>query len=306
MKYIDFYKKRGIKKENVFNHLIENLRSSIRVWDYFVNWEKVNLNLEDIKIELNLLNSLLGSENIEKEFINLLVKYPNVVKAFPALLAIRETELEVLKDYKNKDLDYLKFDFNEQQSISEKEAKRYFIYIKESSLIELFKNKKVKNFVDYVLGVEVGLDSNGRKNRGGSLMEEIVEVFIKEATERNKDLEYLPQATPKKILEEWGYEVSFDKSARSFDFAVYNKKTKKIFLFETNFYNGGGSKLKAVCGEFKSLFNELKEQGIDFIWVTDGRGWLTTKRPFEETFNNNDYVFNLKFLEEEILDNIFL
>ena len=98
--------------------------------------------------------------------------------------------------------------------------------------------------------------------------------------------------------------MKVDKSERSFDFAIFNPKNKKVKLFEVNFYNGGGSKLKAVCGEFKSLHTELKDQNIDFIWITDGLGWFTTKRPLEETYNHNDYVFNLNMLEAGILDKL--
>lgn len=95
-----------------------------------------------------------------------------------------------------------------------------------------------------------------------------------------------------------------DKSERSFDFAVYNPRSNKIKLFETNFYNGGGSKLKAVCGEFRSLYDELKRQNIEFIWITDGLGWHTAKRPLEETYNHNDYVFNLSMLEDGALNEL--
>ena len=173
-----------------------------------------------------------------------------------------------------------------------------------TGLQNLFQKDGVKNLVDYVYGVEVGLDSNGRKNRGGTLMEKIVEKFIVEFCEE-KGFEYLSQATPKKIEEKWGKIVKVNKSARSFDFAVYNKEKDDLKLFETNFYNGGGSKLKAVCGEFKSLQNELRKQNIDFVWITDGQGWHTAKRPLEETFNHNDFVFNLSMLENNILDEIF-
>lgn len=170
-------------------------------------------------------------------------------------------------------------------------------------MINLFKKDGIKNLVDYVIGVEVGLDSNGRKNRGGALMEKIVESYIKKLCVEN-GFKYLSQARSTEIKTKWGIEVKVDKSERSFDFAVYNSKNKKIKLIEINFYNGGGSKLKAVCGEFKDLYRELKKQDIDFIWITDGLGWNTTKRPLEETYNNNDYVFNLSMLEEGILSKL--
>ncbi len=294
------------EKEKLFDSFMKNLKPSIKVWDYFVNWDKVNVNFDKVKIELNLLNSLLDSNNLEKDFINLIMKYPSVVKILPILLAVRDSELKIINNYENQDLSFETFDFRDQETIDDKLAKKYFRYLENTKLISLFSNKKIRNFADYVLGVEVGLDSNGRKNRGGTLMEDIVEVFIKKFSSEHEEIEYLSQATPNRIQIEWGYEVKFDKSARSFDFAIYNKTSKKIFLIETNFYNGGGSKLKSVCGEFANLFNELQKQNIELIWITDGEGWRTTKRPLEETFKNNNHVLNLEMLENDILANIVL
>ena len=134
-------------------------------------------------------------------------------------------------------------------------------------------------------------------------MEDIVEVFVKEFCEE-KGFRYLAQANSQKIKNEFGITIEVDKSSRSFDFVIFNSETNEIKLIETNFYNGGGSKLKAVCGEFITLFNELKRQDIDFIWITDGLGWQTTKRPLEETYNHNEYVFNLNMLENNILNEL--
>ena len=304
MKYLNFYKNKGIDKDNVFNYFISNIKMSIKTWPYFVNWEKVSLNVDELKIELNILNSLIGCDNLKKDFKELVLKYPNVIKTLPALLAVRNKKLNIIRDYENHDLSTVEFDFSEKKFLTEKDAEKYFEFIEKSKLIELFKNKKIKNFVDYVFGVEVGLDTNGRKNRGGQLMEDILEVFIKDFISCNDHIEFITQATASKIMQKWNYRVLFDKSSRRYDFAIYNKKMSKIFLVEANFYNGGGSKLKAVCGEFKSLNNELKKQGIDLIWITDGKGWLTTKRPLEETFNHNDYVFNLEMIEDNILKEV--
>jgi len=304
MKYLEFYKKKGLKGDEVFDYFMENTRTSIKTWDYFVNWEKVNGGIDKVKIELNILNSLIGSENLEKDFIELLKEYPKVVRVFPILLAVRESKLEILKDYNQLRLNYDVFDFETDVDISEESAKNYFIFIKKSGLIELFENKKIKNFVDYVFGVEVGLDSNGRKNRGGTLMENVVEAFISSFSNKNNDIKYIPQATASKIKDAWGVDVKFDKSSRSYDFAIFNSKSKKLFLIETNFYNGGGSKLKSVCGEFKTLFRDLDKQGINLIWITDGKGWDSTKRPLEESFNQIDYLFNLEMLEDGILEEV--
>lgn len=279
-----------------FNNLITTFKSSIKTWDYFVNWKKVFANGSDLEITLNKLNYLLGKENLKDEFKKLYSSNPDIIRALPVLLAVREKKLEVFdKVIKNSEF----FDF----SGTEKNPEKYYEFLEKSGLARLFQKDGVKNLVDYVIGVEVGLDSNGRKNRGGSLMEEIVESFISELCNKN-GFEYLSQARSTAIKSKWGVDVKVDKSERSFDFAVFNPKNKKVKLFEVNFYNGGGSKLKAVCGEFRSLHTELKEQNIDFIWITDGLGWFTTKRPLEETYNHNEYVFNLNMLEAGILDNL--
>lgn len=280
-----------------FTELVNSFKSSIKTWDYFVNWDKVSTNSADLEISLNKLNYLLGKENLKDEFIKLYESNSDIVKALPVLLAVRENKLEVF-DKVTKESEF--FDFSKGADGAEK----YFEFIEKSGLAGLFQKDGIKNLVDYVMGVEVGLDSNGRKNRGGTLMEEIVGAYIKDfATKRG--FEYLAQARATEIKTKWGYDVEVDKSERSFDFAVYNPQTKKLRLFETNFYNGGGSKLKAVCGEFRSLYDELTKQDIDFVWVTDGLGWKTAERPLEETFNhNNRQVFNLNMLEDNILEEL--
>ncbi|PIT89219.1 MAG: hypothetical protein COU27_01480 [Candidatus Levybacteria bacterium CG10_big_fil_rev_8_21_14_0_10_36_7] len=283
--------------ERNFTDLISTFKSSIKTWDYFVNWKKVFANSSDLEISLNKLNYLLGKDNLEEEFKKLYASNPDIVKALPVLLAVRENKLEVF-DKVTKDSEF--FDFTGTESNPDK----YYEFLEKSGLARLFQKDGIKNLVDYVMGVEVGLDSNGRKNRGGTLMEEIVGTFISDFCTK-QGLEYMAQARATDIKSKWGFEIKVDKSQRSFDFAVFNPKNNKIKLFETNFYNGGGSKLKAVCGEFRSLYGELKEQNIDFVWITDGLGWTTAKRPLEETFNHNDkYVFNLNMLEEGALEEL--
>ena len=276
-----------------FDYLVSTFKSSIKTWDYFVNWRKVFDNKAELEISLNKLNYLLGKDDLRSEFYNLYNSNPDIVKAIPVLLAVRENRIEVY-DKLTKESEF--YDFSRLNYNPE----RYYEFIEKSGLYQLFRRDGVKNLVDYVMGVEVGLDSNGRKNRGGILMEEITGSFIKDFCEKN-GLEYLPQARPSEIRQKWGIIVNVEKSERSFDFAVYNPNNGRIKLFETNFYNGGGSKLKAVCGEFRGLNDELKSQGIDFVWITDGLGWHTTKRPLEEAFNHIDYIFNLSMLEKDVL-----
>jgi hypothetical protein len=279
-----------------FNNLITTFKRSIKTWDYFVNWNKVFSNSSELEIALNKLNYLLGKENLKEEFVKLYSSNPDIVKALPVLLAVRENKLEVFdKATKNSEF----FDFTGK----EKDADKYFEFLDKSGLGRLFQKDGIKNLVDYVMGVEVGLDSNGRKNRGGTLMEEITGAFLTDFCKKN-EYECFAQARPSNIKAKWGFDIKVDKSERSFDFAIYNTKTNKLKLFEANFYNGGGSKLKAVCGEFRSLYDELKAQDIDFVWITDGLGWNTAKRPLEETYNHNEYVFNLNMLESGALNEL--
>ena len=279
-----------------FNKLIDTFKSSIKTWDYFVNWEKVFSSKEELEIILNKLNYLLGKENLKKEFKRLYDSNPDIVKALPILLAVREKEIELF-DNKTKKSEF--FNFSKLDNNFEK----YYKFLENTGLVKLFQKDGIKNLVDYVIGVEVGLDSNGRKNRGGKIMEKVVESFIKDFSKKN-NLEYLSQVTPSMIKKNWGVNIKINKSERNFDFAIYNKNNGKIKIIETNFYNGGGSKLKAVCGEFKNLHKEIVKQGVDFIWITDGNGWKTAKKPLEEVYNHNKYIFNLNMLENNIFNEI--
>ena len=279
------------------SELVDGFKSSIKTWDYFVNWDKVTANATDLEISLNKLNYLLGKENLKDEFVKLYESNPDIVKALPVLLAVRENKLEIF-DKVTKESEFFDFTYGEDG------AEKYFEFLEKSGIAHLLQKDGIKNLVDYVMGVEVGLDSNARKNRGGTLMEKIVESYIKDFSAKH-GFEYIAQARATDIKAKWGYVINVDKSERSFDFAVYNPQTKNFKLFETNFFNGGGSKLKAVCGEFRSLYDELIKQGIDFVWITDGLGWQTSKRPLEETFNhNNGQVFNLNMLEDGVLEKL--
>ena len=177
------------KSENeLFEKITSSFKTKITQWNYFVNWDKVLRNVEPIETELNILNTLIGKENLRKETITLIKKYPEVVTAFPILLAIRDKSIDILIDTKN--FIYRNFNFK-QKELSSEQINDLSDYILKSGFGEILKDRKIKNLVDYVTGVEVGLDSNGRKNRGGKLMEDLVEEFILE-TASELDLKYMP------------------------------------------------------------------------------------------------------------------
>ena len=305
MKYSSIFKKKlGCNNdEEVFAYLINNLNDSIRYWDYFVNWKKVIGNTKDLEVDLNILNYLIGKENMEKEFGYLLKKHPQVARLIPVLLACRENQFKILTDLANGNLNYEDFSFENKISLSEIETSKAVRFAKETGLLKIFKDKTIKNVVDYVVGIEVGLDSNGRKNRGGTAMEAVVETFITDIC-KSHGFCYIKQATSEKVLAKWKLKLSVDKSSRRFDFAVYNGK--RLYLIETNYYGGGGSKLKSTAGEYKALYDFLAKDGHKFIWVTDGIGWKKTSRPLEETFNHIEYLLNLKMLTNGLLEDIIV
>ncbi|MCD5425222.1 MAG: type II restriction endonuclease [Methanosarcinaceae archaeon] len=310
MKYLQTYKKLNLKddEEDVFKYFLETLNDSIFTWNYFVNFEKVKKNIYSIEKELNLLNVLIGKNNIEKEFIDLISEYPNIRKVLPILVAIRNNKLKDLKiiDDFEELISRNKIDlFNPKVKLKNKLKEDLLTFFKESGLKYIFQNKNVKSIVDYCFGIEVGMDTNARKNRIGQLMESIVENIIQKFSEKN-DLEFIYQATQKKIKEKWNFDIKIDKTNRNFDFAVFKKSKNKIFLIETNYYSGGGSKLKSTAGEYKDLFNFLKNQNINLIWITDGLGWKTTKKSLFETFSHNDYLINIELIKQGALEDIIL
>ena len=306
MKNLKFYKTElnCDTEDQVFDFLISNLKPSNTIWSYFVNWEKVFTNTKQIELALNNLNYLIGKDNFDDEFKFLLKENPNIAKIIPALV-VRDgnntKKFNILVDYQNKKLVYENYDFS-KKDISDDDIEKYLRFVKETGLKALITDKKIKNLVDYMIGVEAGLDSNGRKNRGGHSMENIVEVFIKDVCEKN-NCRYLKEANAGKIKSELGYDVPVDKSSRRYDFVIDNGK--ELFVIETNFYGGGGSKLKSTAGEYRKLADTLNGK-YKFFWITDGNGWKTTAKPLREAFNHNEYLFNLTMLEKGILEKVLI
>jgi type II restriction enzyme len=279
----------------LFDKITKSFKVKITRWDYFVNWKKVIVNVQLFEKELNILNYLIGKNDLEKEAFDLFKKYPDTIKAIPTLLAMREGVIDILIDTKN--FTYKKIDFF-QSSYTDIEINGVVDFLINTGLGDLFFNKQIKNLVDYTTGVEVGLDSNGRKNRGGTMMENIVETFVKDVCEK-LGLEYMSQANAKKIESQWGIKIKVDKSSRNLDFAI--NKNGKLFFIECNFYGGGGSKLKSTATEYIEMNRYWNNQGIEFIWITDGAGWKSTLKPLREYFDKADYLLNLEMLKEEIL-----
>lgn len=167
----------------------------------------------------------------------------------------------------------------------------------------MLQNHIINNLYDYVLGIEVGLDSNGRKNRGGHLMENLVEEYIEKAGYK-KDVSYFKEMYLSDIEKKWDLDLSAmsgnNVSTKRFDFVV--KTDNQVYVIETNFYSSGGSKLNETARSYKMLAEESKKvNGVTFIWFTDGIGWLSARKNLEETFNEMETIYNIVDLENEIL-----
>ena len=280
-----------------FEEWLSTFRPCIADYCYYVDFDKVNKNVDNIKVELNILNTLVGSKNIEKDFEDIITKYPETLKCIPLLLAVRAKEISVT----DSDGEY-NFSFTKQNySINE-----YKMFMRKTKLFDLLENHIVSNLVDYATGVETGLDSNGRKNRGGHLMENLVESYIQKAG-FVKGENYFKEMYIHEIEEKWKVDLSAisnqGKMEKRFDFVI--KTDKQIYVIETNFYSSGGSKLNETSRSYKTLANEVKTiDGVTFIWFTDGYGWRTAKHNLEETFDVLDTIYNIKDLENGILKKI--
>ncbi|MCL2672894.1 MAG: type II restriction endonuclease [Alphaproteobacteria bacterium] len=280
--------------DEVFAHLIANLKPTIKSWDYFVNWAKVIKNYHDVETSLNLLNTLIGKDDVEAAAANLLKEYPKVISIVPDLLAYREKKLNLLTDIKN--FTYENYDFSKPMDVPK--AVRF---LKETGFLKLVSNKTLKSIPDYFIGLEVGLDTNGRKNRSGTTMENLIEFFVKDICARN-EYEYMTQATADKIHKRWSKKITVHKSSKRVDFAI--NTPNKLFLIETNFYGGGGSKLKSTAGEYTDAYKQWTKDGHQFIWITDGLGWGKTQLPLRDTFDTTDYILNIDMVQKGVLEGV--
>ena len=302
MKELNFYKKHQLNTpKKVFGYLVDTMLPNNRTWEYFVNWDKVFKNVSQYKVEINILNSLCNSKDFNEDLKYILKNYPEVIKVFPTLLGVRDKKITVLDSSVLPDFKFREFDFNNPNLFSH-ELENYVLFFEKSGLKKLIMEGGLTNIQDYSYGLEVGLDTNGRKNRGGTIMESLVNDLLQKVYGLDART-YMTQPSPKRIKEKWGLDFPVDKSSRRPDFVLC--KNEKLYWIETNFYSGPGSKLKSTCGEYKSLHNFCVENGVEFIWITDGEGWKTTLKSFEEAFLNNDFIFNLSMVKDGILNDVW-
>ncbi len=287
-----------------FNTWLSTFRNSIADYGYYIDFDKVYRNVDDIRVELNILNSLIGSRNIKSDFMTLIQKYPETIKCIPILLAVRANEIYCQDENGGYLYNFKAKDFASMEDIKNEQ---YAYFMEHTGLFDLLQNHIINNLVDYVTGVETGLDSNGRKNRGGHLMEDLVEAFIKKAG-FTRDINYFKEITNQYITDKWGIDLSEisnqGKAEKRFDFVV--KTPTMVYGIETNFYSSGGSKLNETSRSYKTIALESnKIKGFSFVWFTDGKGWISARNNLEETFDVMEHIYNIADLENGIINEVF-
>lgn len=281
-----------------FNTWLSTMKDSIATWTYYTDFEKVYENVQKVKVELNILNSLIGSKNIEEEFKAIVKQYPNVLVVVPILLAKREAEIKVQDADGSYIFNFVKMNYTVEQ---------YTLFMRNSGLFDLLQNHIINNLVDYVLGVEVGMDTNGRKNRTGHVMEDLVESYLIKAG-LIKGKTYFKEMYASEVEKRFHLDLSKlsndGKAEKRFDF-VFVGALGTVFACECNFYGSSGSKLNETARSYKTLTLESKDiSGFQFVWFTDGIGWNSAKHNLEETFDVLDNLYNLDDLEKGAIEKL--
>ena len=289
-----------------FNLWLSTFRESIADYKYYIDFSTVYKNIEEYRKELEYLNTLIGSDNIEEDFCNLYSAHPSILRAIPLLIAKREKQIYCLDekggityDFECENDEDATFKFGNSYALKD----RLCYFMRETGLFELLEKKLTNNLIDYAIGVEVGLNSNGRKNRGGHLMEDLVESFIiKAGFIKNKT--YFKEMYLSDLEKISGLDLSAlsneGSTAKRFDFVLLTNN--HAYACECNFYASGGSKLNETARSYKTLALESRGiNGFDFVWFTDGIGWNSARNNLKETFDVLEHLYNLKDLEDGCL-----
>ena len=188
---------------------VNNLLVTNRGFNFFVDWKNV-MDYEKFEIELNAMDVLIRKENIKEIFIELAKKMPTFIGTFPLLFALSKAERE--KTWKGKyelliandDIasgENIKFCFDMEHlksGITDEEIEHYYYFFERMGLKNLCTSMIEKSIEDYVIGSLVGIDTNGRKNRGGKAFEYACEPIINKICEKY-NVELISQRKFKKL-----------------------------------------------------------------------------------------------------------
>lgn len=264
-----------------FDDFLNSMSETNATLDYFTDFDKVKKNVAQIEIKLNQLNYLLGKDDLKQAVYELYAECPNAFSILEILIAVRKKEQKKSLDEKGQVVTLN----NYFQS-----ADKIIDFLKNTGLANIFRDKNIKNLVDYVFGIEVGLDTNARKNRGGDNMSKAVQSLFD-----NADIYYKKEVrnTIFTDIESLGADV------KQFDFVIKTKR--KTYVIETNYYNSGGSKLNEVARAYTDVAPKINQYPqYEFVWITDGQGWKTAKNKLQEAYTHIPSVYNLYTLQSFI------
>lgn len=285
-------------EEEFYRVLIDTNRS----YNFFVDWEKVRSNVDRFNVEINILNSLIGSKNIALDFSKLLKKYPEVIEVIPIIIALREKKVKIVEDFTTKDVNIIEYLFEKRNTFSDGEIRKLTHFCQKTGLFNLLSDKKLQNLRDYILGVEVGMDTHARKNRSGEAMELAITPLLKTFERSIEDFQVVAQKRFRYLKEKLKLAPPDSLLDRKFDFLLIHKE--KYFNLEADYFKVTGSKPQEIVDAYLNRQKELHSVGWQFIWITDGEGWRGQKNQLRKSLQEMDYVLNLHFIREGMLEEI--
>ncbi len=300
MANLDFYKRHlNISSvDSLCAFLCDTFIETNHTYDFFVNWSKVAQNRDSFKYELALLKSIQGSRNPKSDLHKLIKRYPEVVKVFPILLASRDSMVKVLAALEP-NIQYKIFDFSKREYTAN-EIANIVEFTEKTGLLDAICH--MESATDYALGVEVGLDTNARKNRSGLFLEKMIREVMSDLVKRNKGLVWLEQKDFAYVQSTFSIEIPPSLRNRKFDGVVINGG--KAFNIEVNFYGGTGSKPSEIVSSYINRCEVLSSAGWKFVWLTDGIGWKSMQNPLRVGVEHIDYVINANLLRNGIFEKI--
>ena len=265
-----------------FNLFMSQLQETNQTLDFFCDFDKISLNVEDIKLSLCMLNSLIGASDMRRAVVTIWKRDRTAFKVMDILIAVRSEGKKVVLDSQGQCvvLDSL---FDSVDGVME--------FLNDTGLTEVFQQQKIKNLVDYVFGIETGLDTNARKNRSGHVMENMIAHVLDSHGISYRQEVYSSEWTAiSKVLGD---------DEKRFDFVIETEQ--KIFLIEVNFYSSGGSKLNEVARSYSDIAPKINSvSGFEFVWITDGIGWKSARNKLQEAYNIIPSIYNLTNMQDFI------
>lgn len=263
-----------------FDKFMSQLQETNQTLGFFCDFDKISANVDNIKLSLCMLNSMIGTTDLRRSVETIWNRDRSAFSVMDILIAVRSEGKKVVL---NSAGDCIVLDrlFTSIDGVLE--------YLEGTGLADLFRQKKINDLVDYVFGIETGLDSNARKNRSGHVMEDMVASILKKNGIKFRQEVYST---------EWSnlQRVLGDDEKR-FDFVIQTPKT--TYLIEVNFYSGGGSKLNEVARSYSDIAPKINSvPGFEFVWITDGIGWKSAKNKLQEAYSIIPSIYNLTSINE--------